>query len=69
MNSANFQEEFEEYLVEGIAQKKGGFPVKYNPFQMETISRKIILTTIIYCTVSLASLIYYTNRNNGRKNT
>lgn len=53
-NSDNFSEDLEKYLLKKIAK-----PFNQNPFMIsEEISNRLLLNTIIYCTVTLASLLY-----------
>lgn len=64
MSNNNFQENLERQLISEIMERENS-EAFLNPFASEKISRKMILTTIIHCTVVLATIMYMLNRREG----
>lgn len=63
LKTSNFQKHLENYITHEIIEKNIFNSSKNNPFMPEVISKKLILITIVKCTVIIVSMIYLMNKN------
>ena len=61
INTSNFQELLEKQLVMEVDEKTN----ETNPFNEAEITNNLIISTIIHCTVILASIIYLLHKKTG----
>lgn len=55
LNNNNFPEHLEEHIISELDDEK-------NPFTEKRVTNEMIVSTIIHCTIILASIIYILHR-------
>lgn len=58
IGNTNFEHNLEEYIYSETLTDGNNSALKYNPFSHESITNKLILTTVIRCTIIISSFIY-----------
>ena len=63
LSEENFQELLEKQIMTDLFGNEN--VLKYNPFKQDEISKKLLLTTIIYCTILIISTIRLSKDKGG----